>query len=277
MNTRTVRGRGIAVKGAIAIDREPMPARPPVVSSLGMDRNYAEPQFQMPVLDQWMKRLLAVLFGMYVIELVLRNAGQPVGLLEWKSFDAGFAAYQPVTRYLVQGQYSVFSVVIGLVVLYFLIPGIHQFYTRKQVLQATACAALGGTALAMLLDVVWFTSGAVMGWPVLVITLVVLFGLAMPDGTMNIWFVFPVSGTLILYGTLALAIAFFLLSPSMMTAESLGVWLGAYGWWHVWGPGGRRRALKKKAANIEKELLRFEVIEGGKSDVPQGDQDDWIH
>ncbi len=258
----------------------PTLTRAPALGPLHMDRNHAQTQFQLPVLEPWMKRFLAVLFGMYVVELVLRNQGLPVHLLEWHSFEGGFAVYQPFSRFFVQGSGAVFTVVIGLVVLYFLIPGILQLYTRRQVVQATVFSALGATALPMLLDALWFSSGTVLGWPVLVVTLIVLFGLALPDGTMNIWFVIPVSGTLILYGTLAVTLAFFLLGPSMHTAEPLGAWLGSYSWWYTAGPGGRRRALKQKAAGIEKELRRFEVLEGGKADEPpkpQGDQDEWIH
>jgi len=242
-----------------------------------MDRPYAQPQFNLPVLEPWMKRLLGVLFAMYVVELVLRNTGMPVYLLEWRSFESGFAYYQPLTRFLVQGRQAVFSVILGLLVLYFLIPAIVQMLSRRKVLHATVAAAIGGTVLPMLLDAVWLSNGQVMGWPVLGLSLVVLFGLANPSGTILAFFFIPISGTLILYGTLAISVAGFILAPSMVRAEPLGVWLGTCAWWFAMGPGGRRRRLKKKAASIEKALHRFEVLEGGRSDTPQGDQDEWIH
>jgi len=242
-----------------------------------MDRYAAQPQFRLPTLEPWMKQLLGLLFGMYVLELVLRNTGMPVGQLEWHAFESGFAIYQPVSRYLVQGRSAVFSVMIGLLVLYFLLPGLLQMFSRQQLTQAVLSSAVGGTVLPMLLDAVWLSGGAVMGWSVLVLTLVVLFGLANPSGTIYAFFFIPISGTLILYGSLAISLAGFILSPTLAQAEPVGVWLGTVGWWFFMGPGRRRRDLKKKAEKIEKELRRFQVLEGGLSDTPQGDQDEWIH
>ena len=242
-----------------------------------MDRYPAQPQFRLPVLAPWMKQLLGGLFALYVLELVLRNMGVPVYLLEWRSFDAGFAVYQPFTRFLVQGRHAVLGVGLGLLVLYFLIPAILSMFSRRQVAQAVLSGAVGGTLIPMLLDAVWLSKGVVMGWPVLGLSLIVLFGLANPTGTILAFFFLPISGTLVLYGTLALSLAAFILGPGLGTAEPLGVWMGTYSWWYTFGPGGRRRLLKKKAEVIERELSRFQVLEGGRSDAPQGDQDEWIH
>ena len=52
----------------------------------------------------------------------------------------------------------------------------------------------------------------------------------------------------------------------------MGVWLGVMGWYYYLGPGARRRQLTRQATRIERELSRFRVIDGGKTDP-----DDWVH
>ena len=68
-----------------------------------MDRYAAQPQFRLPTLEPWMKQLLGLLFGMYVLELVLRNTGMPVGQLEWHAFESGFAIYQLLAGLIATG------------------------------------------------------------------------------------------------------------------------------------------------------------------------------
>lgn len=236
------------------------------------------PQLQMPSLSPWMTRVLGGLFALYVLELVLRNAGLDVYALVWRPLGSGFAPYQPFGRFLVQGDDSgaLFNVLIGLLVLYFLLPAMDQVLERAQWLRGLAAGVVGGTVLPFLLDVVGLApGGGAMGWVVSTSALFLLFGLAMPDGEIRLFFVLPVSGRIIVWGTLALSVLFYLLGPSLHTAEAIGVWCGVMAWWYGLGPGARRRQLQKKATSIEAELRRFQVIEGGRSNRPSDDE--WVH
>lgn len=244
-----------------------------------MRQGAAGPQPQLPPLAPWMRNLLVGLFALYVVELLAANAGLPVQALAWHPFGSGFEPWQPFTRFLVQGR-SVLGVLLGLLVLYFLLPAVDRLLTREQMSQALLAGAAGGTALPLLLDLVLVGGPGIHGWTVLSTSLVLLFGLAVPSGVVNLWFVIPITGRVIVWGSLGLSVVLFLLDPSLRTSEGIGTWLGVYGWWNVLGPGGRKRQLRRKARRIERELRRFEIIEGGRSDRPQGAQredDDQVH
>lgn len=248
-----------------------------------MSQGGAGPQLQLPMLLPWMRNVLVGLFALFVVELLARNAGFPVERLRWHAFGHGFELWQPLTRFFVQGGSTgaVFNVLIGLLVLYFFLPGLDSMMPRERIGKAALAGAVGGTAVPMLLDLLLLDGGSTGGWTVLTTALVVLFGLAMPNGVIHLWFVLPITGSFIVWGTLGLSVVFFLIGPALGTSEAIGTWAGVFGWWHLMGPGARRRDLKRQASRVEQELRRFEVIEGGRSQ-PQGgqgrpDDDDWVH
>jgi len=237
------------------------------------------PTFQLPSPSPSTIRVLGALFALYVVELVLRNVGVPVYDLVWRPFGQGFALYQPILRFLVQGDDSgaLFNVLIGLLVLYFLLPGLDQILDKDTWLKGLGAGLVGGTLLPLVADGIGLVpAGGTMGWVVSTAALFVLFGLAMPDGVVRLFFVLPVSGKMIVWGTLGLSVLFFLLDRNLHTAEGIGVWVGVVGWWYGMGPGARRRELQRKASSIESELRRFHVIEGGRSNNRPSD-DEWVH
>lgn len=238
----------------------------------------AGPQLQLPVLSPWMRNLLIGLFALFAVELVLRNLGMPVDALAWRPFGEGFSLWQPLTRYLVQGGHAgaVYNVLFGLLILYFVLPAVDSLLTRERTIRAVIAGAIGGTALPLILDALFLDGSATQGWTVLTTALFVLFGLSLPSGVIRLWFIIPITGQVIVWGIFGLELIFFLLNPSLRTAEGLGTWLGVYAWWHSLGPGGHRRNLRRQARKVEKELRRFQVIEGGKQDDQDRD-DDWVH
>ena len=107
-----------------------------------------------------------------------------------------------------------------------------------------------------------------------------MFGLTMASRTIYLFFVIPVNGRFLLWMTAVVSGLVFALSlgtGDIGGAEPLGTWLGTYGWWQLRGPGARRRELKRKAASIERQLRRFEVIEGGKGQGDQDNRDEWVN
>lgn len=224
-----------------------------------------------------MRNLFIALIGLYAVELALRNVvGLPVDQLAWLPFP-DFAIYQPFTRYLVQGN-SVVSVLIGLVVLYFFLPQLESAYSRRQQLELVGFAAVGGTVFAGALDLLGIlrTPAAAFGWDGLVTIAVVLFGLTSPKAVIYLFFVLPVRASVFVWGTGLLAFLFLLAVPALDTADYLGVWLGVMAWWRWRGPEARKRELRNKAKDIERELRNFEVLEGGRGNNRPFD-DDVVH
>ena len=240
------------------------------------------PEFRFPTLYPWMRNLLIGMFALYVVELASYNAGFDPYVLAWLPIGNGFAPWQPLTRFLVQGP-SVFSVLMGMLLVYFLLPAVWEHVDPRRLRDALIAGVIGGTLLPFGLDLVLADTGPLMGWTTLAfIYLPTVFGLSMPNQTVYLMFAIPVNGRFILgmTGVVAVLVLLFGAGATLQSAEPAGAFVGIVGWWQVLGPGARRRELKKKAASIERELRRFEVIEGGKS-TPQGGQngrdDEWIH
>ena len=226
-------------------------------------------QFVLPTLSPWMRNLLITVLVVFVIELLSKNAGLPVGALAWQPFERGFQPWQPLTRYLVQG--TVMNFLVGAMAIYFLLPGLCQVIDLSLIKWGVIGGALGGTLIPLLLDLVWLQDGMVLGWtPLVLISLTVLFGLALPKHQMLLFFVLPVKGEYLLWGSLALSLISLGFGQAFGASEYVGIWLGTWGYWMGLGPGARKRFLRQKARKIEDELRRFQVIEGGRA---QGDQD----
>ena len=222
--------------------------------------------FQLPPVTPFLRNLLVGLFVLYAVELIARNMLRvPIDILAWHGFGAGFQIFQPATRYLVQGN-AVLGVVIGALVLYFFLPTIQRMYSPPQWGEALLAGALGGTAFGLLVNLLGIVGGSSMGWSPLIIVFIVLFGLKIPDATILLFFVLPIPAKVLAWGSGVIALLVFLASLDLSTADYLGTWAGAVGWWYTRGPGGRRRKLVHKARKIERDLARFEVYEGGLQD-----------
>ena len=238
-----------------------------------MDRRV---QMVFPSPPRWLRNLLIALLVAYVVELVLRNDALPTDQLAWHSFEHGFAWYQVPLRFLVQGP-SAFGVVFGLLLLYTMGPSLLDAMPWPDLRMGILMGAVGGTVLPLLVDVA--NLGDAMqtahGWVPLLSSVLALYGLYLPSNTVYLFFVIPVSGRLIAAFTGVLCALGFLLSPGMASAQPLGMFAGTVGWFYGMGPGARKRMLRNKAAKIEAELKRFEVIEGGKG---QGEGNrEWVN
>ncbi len=228
----------------------------------------------LPPAPRWIRLLCGGLFALYVTELVLRLARLPVDLLAWWPFGFGFGPWQIATRYLLQGgdPGSVFRTLFGLAIVWLVVAQLD----RKLALQAMAAAAVGGTALGLLLDAAGILAPIPnVGWTGLTGSAIVLFGLQRPDARILAWFVLPITGQMLVWGSLVVAGLVFLTQQSLGTTDAIGSWLGVYAWYHWIGPGSHRRRLRAKGRALEKELSRFTVIEGGK-DAPNR-EDPWVH
>lgn len=245
-----------------------------------------EVRFVQPPIAPWVRNLLLGLFGLYVLELVLGNLRidlSPLYLLPW---GQGFAPWQPLTRFLVQGGGNgLFNVLVGLVVLYFALPMMERLLDRRRWIELMASAVLCATVFPLISEIVGLLPpGVRFGWSFLLMPIFLVLGLVQPKATVNLMFVLPVPASWIIWGSLIIGLLYLLASPNSGTLEPVSAWIGVMLWWNFRGPGARQRKLLNKAASIEKELKRFQVIEGGKSDRPLGGQrgpntppDEWVN
>jgi len=189
-----------------------------------------------------------------------------------------FAPWQPLTHVFVQGR-QVMVPLFGGLFLYFFLPPLEESYTNRQLGEAYLAAFIGGIVVAFFLDVIGLTGRPAMGWSTIAVASAVLFGLTLPQATVNLWMILPVTAQWFVWGSLALAVLSIFSGGGLYGGEHLGAWAGMYGWYEYRGPGSYVRARRREAAAIEAELNRFTVIEGGLSDDPQDsdNREDWIH
>lgn len=229
----------------------------------------------LPPVAPWLRNLLLGLFLLYVAELVLLNVGLPVYTLAWQDFGGGFAVWQPLTHWLVQGP-RVDGVAFALLAIYFFLPGIADRLGRRNLTEAVVSGGAGGLVLGLIADAVGLGFGPAMGWAPFVFGLTTMFGLTYPQGEVRLFFVLPVKGVWFLWGSLVLALLTWLATLKGLSAvENIGQWLGVFAWWHLRGPGARTRSLRKSGKSVEQNLRRFDVLPGGKQTKPN--RDDWIH
>lgn len=230
-------------------------------------------------------RIVAVLATLYVLELLAQAIGVDVTRLGFDGFVGAPAidvasSWTLVTRLLVERPEpaAVLTVLVSLWVLYSLWPTMEDALGLRPLVEAMVACVLAGTlsVVGVALLPAYTTSGVIdgtaMGWTPNLAGLLCLFGLVYPHSTVRLNFVLPVPAWVFVWGSLALALlqlvsAMGSNSPITWPMELLGVWVGAYGWYHLRGPGRRRRVLKSKVRGIERELTRLTVLPGGRDDV----------
>lgn len=246
----------------------------------------------LPPLKPWLVRALGILLMVWIAELILANFVLADSFAMYKSMGFWPAldltlVYQPLTRLLLQGN-NLWQVVLDLVVLYFFLPWVIDRFTRRQLLTASlfvvlGCAVagiawVGLTALAssagLAASATWLEAPA-LGWHPFVIAMVALFGLALPDATINLFFVMPIKARWVFWITIAFSVLGFLAQPGVPSFDRFGAILGIVVWFFLVGPGATRRRFKRAGKRIERDVT-FRVYQGGR----QGGQrppDDVFH
>ena len=252
-------------------------------------------QFQLPPLRPGVRNFLIALAALYIVELVVANfvLGNPGDLYRWLAWSPTPTeplwnqAWQPVTKYLVQGNNPI-QVFFSLIVLYFFLPWTLDRFVPRHLSQMVLSVVLGcflagllwtGFAWSAVLIGVpagtgWL-GGTAMGYEPFVLALVAVFSLAQPERDINLMFVLPLKAKWVLWLSVGFAAFSFLASPGVHTFELFGAVGGVVAWWQWLGPGGTRRKYKNTGKKIEKEL-KFQVFDGGR----QGEQDggdEWVN
>lgn len=221
--------------------------------------------FEPPDLSQFHWRVAAALLALYATELAARFAGAPMDLFEWRAFGEGFAPWQPVTRFLVQGR-GVLGVVLSLWIFAMVWPSVEAVVGRRGAIESIAAAAAASTAVGLFADAIGLGGGVTFGYNSLLSALFVLFGLAHPQAVVLLMFVLPIQARWFVILAFLLPGLFWLANlgeDGLGYASAFGAALGAWLWWTRRGPGVPRTRIKRKVRSARTTLR---VVPGGRDD-----------
>lgn len=226
------------------------------------------------------KRALIALIALYIVELVL---------VFWFKIDVGrwifmnrvggsWMPWQLLTAQLFN-HLSPMGAIFDWIILVFFLGPVERLMGRKKLLQSLGIVALGAGFVTTGLDVL----GAVnvdapfVGLNPVITALVVFFGLSLPNATIRLFFVLPIKAAWFAWGSGLVALLYFLAVRDLGSAMALSGWIMAFGVMKFGPDEWKTMWLRYKARNIEKELAKFEILDGGKGGGGGEDDDEYIH
>lgn len=221
------------------------------------------------------RNVLVVLFGIYVVQLVA--GGVLESLLAWQPMGRGFRPWQPFTAFLLGDPYPL-SAFLTWLTIFFLLAPLDSMLGRRGLVTALGVSWFTGVVVGLVAALLGAReSAAFLGQGPLLTAMVGLFGFAAPNAQFLLFFVIPVRASWLGWGSGLLAFLFMLATREVAWVLAFFAWAGAWGWSAWEGGAWRRFQLRRKKARIERQLSRFEVLDGGKADAPRKKRDDWVH
>jgi hypothetical protein len=225
--------------------------------------------------DNWTPLTRTLIVGLFVLYVLQLLAGEgATQTLAWQPFGAGFLPTQPLTSFLIAGDPT--SACLGWLGLFFLVAPVERALGRSAFARAALASWLGAVALGLAVASLQMADVAVLGLAPLLAALASLFGWAHPGANILLFFVIPIRAELIAWGTGALSFLWLLVAltrPGMASplgsALAFGAWLGALAWSRLGSAEVRRLQLAWRQRRVQRELRRFEVIEGGRTSPPR--------
>ncbi len=230
--------------------------------------------FRFPPLTPFVKKLLIALFGTWIAQILLQNwAGVPI--FEALSLNAGqlgvHTLWQLGTHVFAAptGPQYVFSMLITLVFLWWMLAPFEQRFGQKRTIQLCVVAALSSATLAILVGLFLSAPHRLFGAQAILIGSIAAFAWSYRgQGRMSFFGVIDMKPVHIIYLVLALSALMFITSGDAVSfAADLGAIGGGMGFieWLRRPPGKRRRRRRKR----KKRKGSLDVIEGGRTDEPR--------
>jgi membrane associated rhomboid family serine protease len=221
------------------------------------------------------RNTLIVLVSIYVVQLVtIHWLHLPIRewLYLWPIGSGNWRPWQPLTSLLLNFDTSPMVAVFDWLMIYFFAGTVEGMLGRKRYLQALGVSVAVAVVITTLLD---FAGALAAGQPAvglnpIVTALVVLFGLSIPHARILLMFVLPIKAGWVAWGTGLFSLLYFLINRDLGSSMALFGWVGAWAWMNSGNLTGRLKS-RKRAKDLEKDLSRFKVYEGGK------DNDEYIH
>ncbi|MGB5701429.1 MAG: rhomboid family intramembrane serine protease [Polyangiales bacterium] len=229
--------------------------------------------FRFPPLTPFVKKLLIALFSTWILQIVLQNwAGVP--MFEIFALDTGSLGvatlWQLGTHVFAfpTGPQAVFSMLIVLVFLWWMLAPFEQRFGQKRTIQLCVVAALCSALLALLVGLFVPTGSHLYGAQAILLASIAAFAWSYRgQGRMSFFGVIEMKPVHIIYLVLALSALMFITSgDAVALAADIGAIGGGMGFieWLRRPPTRRRRPKRRK-----KKQSSFDVVQGGRADEPR--------
>lgn len=228
--------------------------------------------FRFPPLTPFVKKLLIALFGAWIAQIILQNwAGVPIfELLALDTASPGVATLWQLGTHVFAfptGPQAVFSMLIMLVFLWWMLAPFEQRFGEKRTIQLCVVAVLSSAVLALIIGLLVPNPSALYGAQAMLLGSIAAFAWSYRgQGRMSFFGVIDMKPVHIIYLVLALSALMFITSGD---AVALAADIGAIGGgmafieWLRRPPGRRRRPKPRKKKSS------FDVVQGGRADEPR--------
>ena len=230
--------------------------------------------FRFPPLTPFVKKLLIALFGAWIVQIILQNwAGVPIfEFLALNTASPGLHTLWQLGTHVFAfptGPQAVFSMLITLVFLWWMLAPFEQRFGEKRTIQLCVVAALSAAFLALIVGLIVPSPSALYGAQALLLGSIAAFAWSYRgQGRMSFFGVIDMKPVHIIYLVLALSALMFMTSGD---AVALAADIGAIGGGMAFiewlrRPPGRRRPKRDKR---RKKKSDFDVVQGGRADEPR--------
>jgi hypothetical protein len=202
----------------------------------------------------------------------------PIGPGSFGTFGGtGFLPWQPLTFPFIQGEpRDVLWMFLGL--FFFLQTTVDSMGLRRMA-WSTLFVWFFACVVKFTAEAVGFLAPApVVGFGFWVEALVVWFGLLHRGAQIRLMFVLPIKAEYMAWGSGVLALLYLLFYRDTGSLHAVAAWVGAWAVITFDTDMFRRWRLQQRKRKIEKELGKFEVIDGGRTGRPRrADPNDWVN
>jgi len=226
--------------------------------------------FRFPPLTPFVKKLLIALFGAWIVQIILQNwAGVPTfALLALNTARPGLPTIWQLGTHVLAfptGPQAVFSMLILLVFLWWMLAPFEQRFGEKRTVQLCVAATLSSALLGLLVGLLVPNPSALYGAQAILLSSIAAFAWSYRgQGRMSFFGVIDMKPIHIIYLVLALSVLMFMTSgDAVALAADIGAIGGGMGFieWLRRPPSRRRPTRRKKRSS-------FDVVQGGRSDGP---------
>jgi len=214
--------------------------------------------------------VLIALVSIYVAQLVAVHwLRLPIDrwLYLWPVGSGNWAPWQPFTALLLNNHIQPLVAALDWLMLAFFIAPVQDLLGTQRFKKAIATSVVIAVVATTLLDL----TGALLphsqfvGLNPIITALIVLFGLSIPHARILLFFVIPIRAGWVAWGSGLIILLYFLSQRDLGSSLALFGWVGAWAWLNS-GDWWTRLRRRKQARDMEKELSRFTVLQGGRDD-----------